>query len=167
MSCSHYEQVKAQRRTNKKMADKQSGERAKELMETKTIELLDMLVVAPHPDDAELGMGGAIAKMIDLGWHVGVLDLTNGEPIPYGSLRTRLQKRGRQVRRWLYHGVKTWGSPTASQATLEARAKLANVIRRVRPKWLFAPYWENAPSRSHCGNRVDWHSFGPNSPRVN
>jgi LmbE family N-acetylglucosaminyl deacetylase len=27
---------------------------------------------------------------------------------------------------------------------LEARAALANVFRRCRPRWLFAPYWEDA-----------------------
>ena len=41
---------------------------------------LDALVIAPHPDDAELGMGGAILKMLAAGKKVGVLDLTNGEP---------------------------------------------------------------------------------------
>jgi LmbE family N-acetylglucosaminyl deacetylase len=30
------------------------------------------------------------------------------------------------------------------EATLEARRRVAEVIRRVRPKWLFAPYWEDA-----------------------
>ncbi len=46
---------------------------------------LDFLVVAPHPDDAELGMGGTIAKMVAEGWRVGILDLTSGEPTPHGS----------------------------------------------------------------------------------
>ena len=35
---------------------------------------LDVLVIAPHPDDAELGMGGAILKMLSRGLSVGVLD---------------------------------------------------------------------------------------------
>ena len=47
--------------------------------------MLDVLVVAPHPDDAELGMAGAIMKFKDDGWRVGVLDLTNGEPTPHGT----------------------------------------------------------------------------------
>ena len=45
---------------------------------------LDFLVVAPHPDDAEPGLGGTIAKMVDEGY-VGILDLTSGEPTPHGS----------------------------------------------------------------------------------
>ena len=52
---------------------------------TKSIENpihLDALVIAPHPDDAELGMGGGILKMLAEGLKVGVLDLTSGEPTP-------------------------------------------------------------------------------------
>ena len=48
---------------------------------------LDALVVAPHPDDAELGMGGGILKMLAQGLKVGVLDLTSGEPTPHGLVR--------------------------------------------------------------------------------
>jgi LmbE family N-acetylglucosaminyl deacetylase len=37
------------------------------------------------------------------------------------------------------------GLPNRSlEHTLEARRKLAEVFRRVRPKWLFAPYWVDA-----------------------
>ena len=50
---------------------------------------LDVLIVAPHPDDAELGMGGAICKFIDEGKMVGILELTDGEPTPHGSVEIR------------------------------------------------------------------------------
>ena len=43
-------------------------------------ETLDALVVAPHPDDAELGMGGAIVKLIEQGQRVGVLELDSFYP---------------------------------------------------------------------------------------
>ena len=37
------------------------------------------------------------------------------------------------------------GLPNRSlEPTLEARAKLAGVFRRTRPRWLFAPYWLDA-----------------------
>jgi len=51
--------------------------------------MLDVLVVAPHPDDAELGMGGAILKFQAERLAVGVLDLTDGEPTPHGSPEIR------------------------------------------------------------------------------
>lgn len=107
--------------------------------------MLDTLVIAPHPDDAELGMGGAIIQMIARGLRVGVLDLTSGEPTPHGSPEVRAAETAAASR----HLGLTWrenlGLPNRSlEATLENRAKLAEVFRRVRPRWLFAPYWEDA-----------------------
>jgi len=54
--------------------------------------MLDVLVIAPHPDDAELGMGGTIALMRTRGLAVGILDLTDGEPTPRGSAEIRARE---------------------------------------------------------------------------
>lgn len=40
---------------------------------------LDLMVVTVHPDDAELGAGGTIAKYVAAGKKVGIVDLTQGE----------------------------------------------------------------------------------------
>lgn len=106
---------------------------------------LDALVIAPHPDDAELGMGGGILKMLADGMRVGVLDLTNGEPTPYGSLEIRAAETAAATE---LLGL-TWrgnlGLPNRSlQATLEARKQLAEVFRLLGPQWLFAPFWIDA-----------------------
>lgn len=50
---------------------------------------LDILVLAAHPDDAELGCGGTIAKHIALGHKVGIVDLTRGELGTRGTIQTR------------------------------------------------------------------------------
>ena len=50
---------------------------------------LDYLVIAPHPDDAELALGGTILSLKAQGARVGVLDLTDGEPTPHGSPEIR------------------------------------------------------------------------------
>ncbi|HAC91555.1 MAG TPA: bacillithiol biosynthesis deacetylase BshB1 [Planctomycetaceae bacterium] len=106
---------------------------------------LDMLVIAPHPDDAELGMGGAIVKMIEHGWQVGILDLTDGEPTPHGSVETRAKETQQATNILEVSWRENLGLPNRRlEATLQARAQLANVIRRVRPRWLFAPFWEDA-----------------------
>lgn len=106
---------------------------------------LDLLVIAPHPDDAELGMGGCIAKMIDLGWKVGVLDLTSGEPTPHGSLELRERETfAATAALGIQHRANLGLKNRFLEASLENRAQLANFFRRVRPKWLFAPYWEDA-----------------------
>lgn len=106
---------------------------------------LDALVVAPHPDDAELGMAGAILGMINDGMSVGILDLTDGEPTPHGDLETRAKETVAASEVLGIAWRENLGLPNRSlQATLAARQQLANVFRRVRPRWLFAPYWTDA-----------------------
>ncbi|MFN8890074.1 MAG: PIG-L family deacetylase, partial [Cyclobacteriaceae bacterium] len=50
---------------------------------------LDILVLAAHPDDAELGCGGTIAKHVKMGHKVGVVDFTQGELGTRGTIETR------------------------------------------------------------------------------
>lgn len=50
---------------------------------------LDILVLAVHPDDAELGCGGTILKHLAMGYKVGVVDLTRGELGTRGSAEIR------------------------------------------------------------------------------
>ena len=109
------------------------------------IEPLDFLVIAPHPDDAELGMGGTIARMIQQGMRVGVLDLTSGEPTPHGSEERRCSETARATS---LLGL-TWrgnaGLPNRKlEHTLEARQLVASFVRMLRPRWLFAPHWDDA-----------------------
>lgn len=59
---------------------------------TTTFEILDVLAVAPHPDDLEITCGGTLAKLVRQGYRVGMLDLTSGEPTPRGSLEIRKQE---------------------------------------------------------------------------
>jgi bacillithiol biosynthesis deacetylase BshB1 len=107
--------------------------------------MLDILVVAPHPDDAELGMGGAIMKLRDEGFAVGVLDLTNGEPTPLGTPERRAQETAAATEVLGIPWRENLGLPNrALEDTMEARAKLAGVFRKTRPKWIFAPYWLDA-----------------------
>ncbi len=50
---------------------------------------LDILAIGAHPDDVELGCGATIAKEIDLGKKIGILDLTRGELGTRGSAEIR------------------------------------------------------------------------------
>lgn len=50
---------------------------------------LDLLVMTVHPDDAELGAGGTIAKYVAEGKTVGIIDLTRGELGTRGTAETR------------------------------------------------------------------------------
>jgi len=53
---------------------------------------LDILVLAVHPDDAELGCSGTIVKHIALGKKVGIIDFTRGELGTRGSAEMRDQE---------------------------------------------------------------------------
>jgi N-acetylglucosamine malate deacetylase 1 len=107
--------------------------------------MLDVLVIAPHPDDAELGMAGAILQFLAEGKRVGVLDLTSGEPTPHGSPEIRQCETAAATKILGLPWRENLGLPNRSlQPTLEARAALAGVIRREKPRWLFAPYWVDA-----------------------
>jgi bacillithiol biosynthesis deacetylase BshB1 len=106
---------------------------------------LDYLVLAPHPDDAELGVGGTILLLQAQGARVGVLDLTDGEPTPHGSPEIRRQETDAAT---AMLGLSWRGNlglvNRRLEANLDARARLAGVLRQLRPRHLFAPYWEDS-----------------------
>ncbi len=104
--------------------------------------MLDILVVAPHPDDAELGMAGTIMRAKDEGLRVGILDLTSGEPTPHGSPEIRARETAAATEILNVDWRENLGLVNRKlEHTLAARAQLANVFRRVRPRLIFAPYW--------------------------
>lgn len=106
---------------------------------------LDLLVIAPHPDDAEISVGGTILKCLAAGMQVGVLDLTNGEPTPNGSV----ERRAAEVDRATDVLGLSWRAclnfPNRSlEPTLECRRRLAEAFRLTRPRLILCPYWEDA-----------------------
>jgi bacillithiol biosynthesis deacetylase BshB1 len=106
---------------------------------------LDILVVSPHPDDAELGMGGAILKFKAEGKSIGVLDLTSGEPTPFGTPEVRARETAAASEILGLDWRENLGLPNRSlEPTLAARRELAIQFRLTRPRWIFAPYWVDA-----------------------
>ena len=101
---------------------------------------MNILVVGPHPDDQELGMGGSIARLVADGHRVHLLDMTNGEPTPHWSpeIRAREAMRAAEIlgvtreclhlpNREVVHSV-------------AARHGVAGVIRRHAIEAIFTPY---------------------------
>lgn len=106
---------------------------------------LDLLAVAPHPDDAELGVAGTLIRSRQEGLRVGVIDLTDGEPTPHGRPEIRAKETQAATEVLGLHWRENLGLPNRSlQNTLEARRALAEVFRLTRPRMVFAPYWEDA-----------------------
>jgi LmbE family N-acetylglucosaminyl deacetylase len=46
-------------------------------------EPLDVIAVGAHPDDVEIACGGTLARLVEQGYRVGIIDLTDGEPTPH------------------------------------------------------------------------------------
>ena len=106
---------------------------------------LDVLCVAPHPDDAEIGAGGTLIRCRRLGLRTGVIDLTDGEPTPHGSPEVRARETAAATAILGLSWRANLGLPNRSlESTLEARRALAGVFRLTRPRIVLAPYWDDA-----------------------
>jgi N-acetylglucosamine malate deacetylase 1 len=102
--------------------------------------MASILIFGPHPDDAELGMGGTILKLKQQGHTVHIVDMTNGEPTPFGSVETRAKEAAAAAK---VLGVERTlvGLPNREVVhSIENRHKVAAVIREHRADWLFVPY---------------------------
>jgi len=105
-----------------------------------------ILVVGPHPDDQELGMGGTIIKLVNQGHDVLILDVTNGEPTPLGSPEIRkgeaadafkvlTRNATGSVDRWLLDFPNRF-----VEHTIENRHALAGVIRAWQAEMIFTTF---------------------------
>lgn len=128
--------------------------------------MANILVIGPHPDDQEIGMGGAIALLASQGHDVLLCDMTDGCPTPVGDRPTRLAEAAEAARRL---------SPTAGQEqggakpvrrvlldlpnrevqhTIEARHKVAGLIRAHQAIVLFVPHPEDAHPDHRAVTRI-------------
>ncbi len=103
-----------------------------------------ILVVGPHPDDQELGMGGTIAKLVSQGHEVLLLDMTSGEPTPHGSPELRAKEAEAAAN---ILGVKRTSVNLPNryvEHSIPARHAVAAVIREHQAEIVFTPYFEDA-----------------------
>lgn len=116
--------------------------------------MANILVVGPHPDDQELGMGGTIARLAQQGHNVLLLDMTNGEPTPHGSLEER-EKEWDEAAKILGVQRQLLGLTNREvQHTLEARHGVAGVIRQHQASIVFLPYPEDAHPDHRATTRI-------------
>ena len=104
------------------------------------MEQVDLLAIGPHPDDVELTCGGTLLKMIDAGYSVGILDLTQGEMGTRGTpeLRATEAEAARVVLGATFRSNLNLGDSQLT-ASIENRMKLAQAIRDARPRTVILP----------------------------
>lgn len=103
---------------------------------------LNVLVFGPHPDDAEIGCGGLLLKMKDLGHATGIVDMTRGD-MGWGTPEERDAESvaAANILKLDVRANLDLGD-NRIEDTFENRCKVAAVIREYRPEILFAPYYD-------------------------
>ena len=116
--------------------------------------MANILVVGPHPDDQELGMGGTIVRLVQQGHDVLLLDMTNGEPTPHGTPEIREQEWTAAAK---ILGVKRRLLDLQNRMvehTLAARHKVAGAIREHQAEIVFLPFPEDAHPDHRATTRI-------------
>ena len=97
---------------------------------------LDVIAVGAHPDDVEIACGGTLARLVQQGYQVGIIDLTDGEPTPLSPGPEVRLEEARQAAEVL--GIQTRVTLDLPNRRLfdcfEARVALAKEFRKYRPK---------------------------------
>jgi len=107
---------------------------------------VDILAIAAHPDDAELGCSGTIIKHINLGYKVGILDLTRGELGTRGTPEIRAEEAATASKLMGIHVRENCNfSDGFFTKDKEHLLQLISKIRKFRPEIVFA----NAESDRH------------------
>src|SRR5688572_18595327 len=102
--------------------------------------MASILIIGPHPDDQELGMGGTIARLVSQGHRVHLVDMTDGEPTPLGTVEKRTAEAATAAK---IMGVERTllGLPNRQVVhDIPSRHELAAVVRRHKPDWMFVPF---------------------------
>ncbi len=105
---------------------------------------MNILVVGPHPDDQELGMGGTIARLAEGGHDVLLLDMTNGEPTPHGDPETRASEAARAAE-ILGVSRRLLDLPNREIVhSIQSRHLVAGAIREHQAQIVFTPFLPDA-----------------------
>ncbi len=123
-------------------------------------EPFDVLVLAAHPDDAEIGCGGTILGLIDAGYRVAIADMTRGEMGTHGSPEQRATECERATKLLGVQERRNLGFADAGlcdqDETLHAVVKL---IRELRPQLFLVPLMRDAHPDHEAASRIAKRSF--------
>lgn len=119
-------------------------------------ETIDILVFGAHPDDAEIGMGATIAKHVRHGNKVVICDLTEAEMSSNGTVELRRQEAQDAAKVLGLSGRVNLQLPDRGLFVNQEQIDLiVEVIRKYRPRIVFAPYWQDRhPDHITCSYLV-------------
>lgn len=117
---------------------------------------LDVIVFAAHPDDAELSMGGTIAKLTENNLKVGIIDFTKGELGTRGTPELRKKEAEKASIILKIEKRENLHIPDGNiEDNKENLINVITVIRRYKPKIIFCPYFNDRhPDHIDASNLV-------------
>ena len=125
---------------------------------------LDALVLAAHPDDAEISLGGTILNLVEAGRKVGVVDLTRGEMGTRGTAEGRERETDAATKLMGLSIRENLELPDGRvEVTVEARERIGRLLRRHQPEVVFAHHPVDLhPDHAACGRlaREAWYVSG-------
>jgi len=102
---------------------------------------LDVLVLAAHPDDAEIGCAGTIRRCAQAGARVGIVDLTRGEAGTLGTVEERANEAAAAAKLLGVARRENLGLPDGAIAEDDsAMTAVIRMLRQLRPTLLLAPF---------------------------
>ncbi len=119
------------------------------------LDKLDVLAVAAHPDDAEINVGGTLLKLARAGKRCGIVDLTRGEMGTRGTREDRDRETAAASRLLGLAARHNLELPDGRvEATIEAREKLASILRRHAPDVVLAHHVDDLHPDHSCAGRI-------------
>lgn len=129
---------------------------------------LDILVLAVHPDDAELGCSGTIVKHIAAGKKVGIVDFTRGELGTRGTAETRDEEAGVSAQILGIHARENLRFRDAFFQNDEAhQLEVVRMIRKYQPEIVFSnALHDRHPDHGRAGDLANYACFLAGLPKI-
>ena len=126
--------------------------------------LATVVVLAPHPDDAEASCGGLIANTIAAGEEVVIITMTGGElGVPgkgMAEARAIRVEEARKAAAVLGAKVESFGAVDGSLAVDSANArKLTELLVRLAPSVVLAPWPLDVHADHQASGLLAWRAF--------
>jgi len=119
------------------------------------MESFDLAAVCAHPDDAELVMGGTIARETARGRRVCLVDLTRGESGSRGTPELRATEAAEAARVLGAAHRESLGLPDGRLADLpEQKDVVVEALRRLCPRVVLLQHWEQRHPDHSAASRI-------------
>jgi len=119
------------------------------------MDAFDIAAVCAHPDDAELVMGGTIARESGRGRRICMIDLTRGESGSRGTPESRAGEATEAARILGASHRESLGLPDGGlQVVPEHKDPLVEALRRLRPRVVLLQHWKQRHPDHTAASRI-------------